>query len=165
MLGRNQKSEIIKKLRKDIEASKAIFLTNLVGISANNAVRIRREIRNVEGKIVITRNTLFEQAAKGTSSEGILKNLKGANAVVFAFNDAAAVASVLGKANADLELVTLNGGLLGDKLLSMAEVKILSKLPSRDLMLSAVLATMQAPVSAFVRVLDLIRDKKEGVAA
>ena len=161
MLSRNQKTEIIQKLRKDIESSKAIFLTNLVGISANDAVRIRREVRGVEGKVVIARNTLFQQAAKGTPCESVLKNLKGTNAVVFAFNDAAAVASVLGKANADLELVALNGGLLGDKVLSMTDVKILSKLPPRDQMLATLLATMQAPISAFVRLLESIRAQKE----
>ncbi len=161
MLQRAEKDKIIKNLKTDIDNSEAIFLTNLIGISSNEAVEIRKNVREAGGKIIITRNTLFGKAAAGTKAEKMLSNLKGCNAVAFAFSDAAAVAKCLKNAGKELELVDLKAGLLEDKELSQAEVMALADLPSRDEMLGTLLATFMAPISAFARVLNAVKEQKE----
>ncbi len=55
--------------------------------------------------------------------------------------------------------------MLGTQKLSKAEVVALAKLPSRDQMLGTLLATFNAPVSAFARVLFAIQEQKQGGAA
>lgn len=161
MLKRSDKEEIIASLKKDFEASKGIFLTNLIGISSNDAVALRKEIRDVSGKVVVTRNTLFQKAAAGTYAEKLMSTLKGPSALAFAFEDAAAVAKCLKKAGENFELVQLKGGFLEGKELSMNEVKQLADLPSKEQMLGTLLATFNAPISAFARVIEAIREKKE----
>lgn len=165
MLSRNDKSEIIESLKQDLSKSSAIFLTNLVGIGANDAVAVRKGVRTAGGKVVVARNTLFVKAAIGTAYADLFKGLKGPTAVAFAFDDAAAVAKSLKTSGAELELVQLRGGVLDGKLLSTAEVKALADLPSKDQMLGTMLATFIAPVSALARVLNAIREQKETQAA
>jgi len=94
----------------------------------------------------------------------IIFRVKGTNAVAFAFDDSAAVVKVLRDAGKDKELVTLKGGFLGDTALSMAQVKELANLPSREQMLGTTLATMMAPCSSFVRLLFAIKEQKEAGA-
>ena len=94
MLNRAQKGELVDQLKTKIDQSNAIFLTNLIGLSANDAVALRKSVREVDGAISVTRNSLFELAAKGTSAEEMLAGLKGPHAVAFAYEDAAAVADV-----------------------------------------------------------------------
>ncbi|PJB54528.1 MAG: 50S ribosomal protein L10 [Bdellovibrio sp. CG_4_9_14_3_um_filter_39_7] len=161
MLKRSEKEVIIADLKKDLDGAKAVFLTNLIGISSNDAVALRKEIRETNGKVVVTRNTLFQKAAVGTYAEKLLSTLKGPSALAFAFDDAAAIAKCLKKAGDTFELVQLKGGFLEGKELSMAEVKQVADLPSRDQMLGTLLATFNAPVSAFARVIEAIREKKE----
>ena len=81
--------------------------------------------------------------------------------MAFAFKDAAAVAKKLTEVNKDFELVSIKAGALPDKVLTPAEIKQLASLPSREQMLATVLATFNAPVSAFVRVLNAIKEKQE----
>ena len=161
MLNRSDKEAIIGSLKTDIGRAQAVFLTNVIGIPSNDAVAIRKKIRDVKGKLVISRNTLLERAAQGTACEKLLTKLKGTNAVAFAFDDPAAVAKCLKDTGKELELVDLKGGMLGDKLLGLAEVKALAELPSRDQMLGTLLATFIAPVSALARVLHAIKEQKE----
>ena len=161
MLERSDKEAIIQSLKADIEKSKAIFLTNLIGISSNDAVKVRKAVRDAQGKVVVTRNTLFKKAAVGTPAEDLLSNLSGPHAVAFAFDDAAAVAKCLKEAGKDLELVSLKGGVLDGQELNKAQVQQLADLPSRDQMLGTLLATFMAPASAFARVLFAIQEKKE----
>ena len=160
MLTRSKKDELVSGLKGDIDKANAVFLTNLIGIQSNDAVEIRKKIRDVGGKVVVTRNTLFEIAGKDTKCSDLLANLKGPTAVAFAFDDAAAVAKALKESGKSLEEVSLKGGVLGDKVLSVQEVNELADLPSRDEMLGTLLATFMAPVSALARVLHSVGEKK-----
>lgn len=161
MLSRSDKEAIVEGLKANIDKAQGIFLTNLIGVSSNDGVAIRKGIREAKGTISVTRNTLFERAARGTQAEEMLSNLKGPNAVAFAFEDAAAVAKCLKEAGKEHEVVELKGGLLDGKNLSIEEVKALADLPSRDEMLGTLLATFMAPVSSFARVMNEIKMKAE----
>lgn len=161
MITRSEKDAKIKDLKEKIESANALFLTNLIGISANDAVALRKQVRDSKGAIVVTRNSLFGKASEGTYAEELLKDLKGANAIAFAFEDAPGVAKAVYEASKSLELVTLGDGYLKQKLLKSAEVQVLAKLPSRDEMLGTLLATFNAPISAFARLLNAIKDEVE----
>jgi large subunit ribosomal protein L10 len=162
MMTRAEKDAVVSQVRENIEKAQAVFLTNLVGIPSVDSVRIRKSVREANGHVIITRNTLFSRAAKGTYAEGLLADLKGASAVAFAFEDAPAVAKIINDATGEFQdIVTIKGGMLGTQPLSKAEVIALAKLPSRDQMLGTLLATFNAPVSAFARVLFAIQEQKE----
>jgi large subunit ribosomal protein L10 len=165
MMTRAEKDAVVSSVRENIEKAQAVFLTNLVGIPSVDSVRIRKDVRAANGHVVITRNTLFARAAQGTYAEGLLSDLKGASAVAFAFEDAPGVAKIINDATGEFkDIVTIKGGMLGTQNLSIAEVIALAKLPSRDEMLGTLLATFNAPVSAFARVLFAIQEQKGGGA-
>ncbi|MFA5583861.1 MAG: 50S ribosomal protein L10 [Candidatus Caldatribacteriota bacterium] len=165
MMTRAEKDVVVAEIKANIEKAQAVFLTNLVGIPSVDSVRIRKQVREAKGHMVITRNTLFARAAKGTYAESLLGDLKGSTAVAFAFEEAPAVAKIINEAAGEFEgIVTIRGGMLDGKELSKAEVIALAKLPSRDEMLGTLLATFNAPVSAFARVLNAIREKQEAAS-
>jgi len=161
MMTRGEKEEIVKNLQASMKKANAVFVTNLIGVSSNDAVKIRKEIREAEGNVVITRNTLLERAAKGLACESIFKDLKGANAAAFAFGEAPKVAKALDNARKESEIVDIKAAVLDGKILSQADIKELVNLPSREEMLATLLATFNAPISAFVRVMDAIKCQKE----
>lgn len=166
MMTRAEKDVVVSKIKENIEKSQAVFLTNLIGIPSVDSVRIRKNVREAKGFVVVTRNTLFARAAKGTYAEGLLSDLKGTSAVAFAYEDAPGVAKIINEASNEFEnIVTIRGGMLGTQPLSKAEVIALAKLPSRDQMLGTLLATFNAPVSAFARVLHAIKEQKETQSA
>ena len=162
MLSREDKMKVVDSIRADIERADALFVTNMIGIASNDAVAIRKKIRQRRGKVVVVKNTLLGRASEGTGAEKLFKGLKGPHAVAFAFGDAPAVAKCLKEAGGDFELVRLEGGFLDGQLLTAPQVRALADLPSKEQMLGTLLATMMAPVSAFVRVLNAIREKREG---
>jgi len=162
MMTRAEKDAVVSSIKEQIEKSQAVFLTNLVGIPSVDSVRIRKQVREAKGHVVITRNTLFARAAAGTYAEGLLKDLKGSTAVAFAYEDAPGVAKIINDATGEFDgIVTIRGGMLGTQTLTKADVIALAKLPSRDQMLGTLLATFNAPASAFARVLNAIKEQKE----
>ncbi len=161
MLTRVNKEERVKNLKKDIESSRAIFLTNVIGISSNEANIIRREINSSNGKLVVARNTIFSLACKGTVAEKMLTDLKGTNAIALAFDDPPTIAKALNDASKRNENIEFKGGFLGEEELSVQQIKYLASLPSRNEMMAKMFATFNAPIAAFARVLNAIREKKE----
>lgn len=160
MLKRAQKEALVDALKKDIEASRGVFLTNLIGIPSNDSVAIRKKVRDAQGKIVVAKNTLLKKAAEGTAFAGVFDGLKGPHALAFAFEDAPGVAKVLKGAAKEFEVIEFKGGMLGGEEITIAQINELADLPSRDEMLATMLATFQAPISAFARVLNAIAEKK-----
>ena len=161
MLTRAEKEALVSELKEKIENARALFLTNLVGVGANDSAAIRKSVREASGAVVVTKNTLFRLASEGTYAEELLKDLKGTNAVAFAFEDAPGVAKAVHEASESNDVVSLKDGFLNQKPLTAEEVVALAKLPSRDQMLATLLATFNAPVSAFARVLHAINEKKK----
>ena len=162
MLTRNEKEKVIEEIKGNIDKSRAVFLTNLVGLSSNDAVSVRKNLREAKGAVVVTKNTLFELAAKGTDCEKMLKSLKGTNAVAFAFEDAPAIAKCLKNSNDEFgDLVPLRAGILDGELLSDDQLKQLANLPSRNEMLGTLFATFNAPISALARVLNAVIEMRE----
>lgn len=164
MLTRADKEALVENLKQDFSNAKAVFLTNLIGVPSNDSVAIRKNIREAQGKVVVTRNTLFRRAAEGTAFESMLKDLKGPHALAFAFEDAPAVAKALKNAGEDFDVVDFKGGFLGEEELSVQQIKELADLPSKDEMLGTLLATFNAPISALARVLFAIQEQKEAGA-
>lgn len=158
---RAEKDAVISDLREKIESANALFLTNMIGIPANEAVKMRKQVRESKGSIVVTRNTLFGKASEGTYAEELLRDLKGSNAVAFAFEDAPGVAKAIYEAAKEMESVTVKDGYLKQQLLPAKEVEALAKLPSREEMLGTLLATFNAPVSAFARLMNSMKDELE----
>ena len=161
MITRESKTAVINDLKEKITNSRALFLTNVIGMEANEAVELRKTIRESKGALVVTRNSLFGKAAEGTYAEELLKGLKGTNAVAFAFEDAPGVAKALLETSKEVDAVVLGKGFLGEELLDENRVMALAKLPSRDEMLGTVLATFQAPVSSLARLINAIKDECE----
>ena len=149
MLHRDKKMTLLKISRRRWRGPRGVFVTNLVGLTSNRANEIRKSIREAKGSVVVMRNTLLERVGKGTEAEELLKGLNGHNALAMAFEDVPAVAKVLYDASEEDECVTLEKGLFEGKFLDQGELVSLAKLPSKDVMLATVLATMQAPVSSF----------------
>ena len=161
MLQKAEKDQIIGDLKTKIDASQAVFLTNVIGVTSNDTVELRKQLREVNGSLAVTKNTFMRIASQGTPCEEVFANLKGPNAVAFASDDAPAVAKVLKDFKKTSELVELRAGVLEGKVLSAADLTSLANLPSREQMLATLLATFNAPVSAFVRVMNAIKEEKE----
>ena len=162
MLNRAKKAEVINELKDGFENANAVFLTNFIGLTSNDAVELRKNLRDADAKVAVTRNSLFEKASVGTVCEEMMKDLKGPHAVAFAKGDVAAVAKALKEAGEKFEnIVTLKAGILKGQSLSSEELVQLASLPGKDQMVATLLATFNAPVSAFVRVINAIKESKD----
>ncbi len=166
------KKQIVTKLQGKFSEAKLVILTDYKGldVAAMNDLRAKLKEAGVDYQVV--KNTLLRRAAEGTPVSTIGDSFIGPSAVAMSLEDPIALAKVLidfAKANDKLEVKI---GVMEGKVIDAAEIKALSALPSREVLLAKLLSVMVAVPTGvvtvlneipakFVRVLAAVRDQKE----
>lgn len=151
---KQQKEALIAEVAEKIKGSKALVFANFKGVTVKNVTLIRQELRKSGSSWQVLKKTLLNLALKDAGVEVDARTLEGQVGVAFSQDEVAAakVIADFQKANKDVTF-SIEGGALGKKALSVAEVKALAKLPSQDELRAKLVGTLQAPIASFVRVL------------
>lgn len=166
--------DIVKEIQVKLEAATSVVITDYRGLNVSQVTDLRRELREAGVEYRVLKNTLTRLAVKEAGIEGLDDTLTGPNAIAFS-SDPVAAAQVLYKFAKTCDKLDIKGGVLEGKVLTVKELKALSDLPSREVLLSMVLRSMQGPLTNFasvlnaplrdlVGVLDAVREQKEANA-
>lgn len=172
MLNLAQKEKLVSDLHRKFEEKKILILVDYKGLNVPKITELRAKLREADVEFVVVKNTLLARAAKDTDVELIRDHLAGPNAIAMSYADPVVPAKVLNefaKENAKLEIKV---GVLSGKALNFNDIKALSDLPSRDVLLATLLSAMNAVPTSLVRslnnvperlvyVLQAIKDQKE----
>ncbi len=174
---KEKKVEVVKETHEKLLKSEGVFLIDFKGLTVENMMQLRANIREADGEVKVVKNTLLKIALEDTDYGPIEKFLTGNNAIVFAYADPVAVAKKLVKSGEDFEQLTIKGGFIpGGEVFDGQGVVTLSKLPGKEELVGKLLYLFNYPVQGlvnvtsgllrnFVVVLDQIRDQKEKEAA
>ncbi|MDR3071188.1 MAG: 50S ribosomal protein L10 [Endomicrobium sp.] len=148
---KNQK--IVKDLSKKLRAVKGLILTEYHGLAVEEISELRSKLRSFDSEYAVVKNTLSEIAFKDVGIE-VDKKFLGPTALVIENGDIVSPAKVVVdfiKTHAKLKI---KGGFLEGRFISAEVVEQLSALPSREVLVSKMLGSMNAPISGFVNVLS-----------
>jgi large subunit ribosomal protein L10 len=150
----DEKKKIAEDLREKFSKSKVVIVTDYQGLDVSTINMLRRKLREADVEYKVVKNTLLVRASENTDVAAIKDFFKGPSAVAISYEDPVTPAKVLtdfAKENKKLEIKV---GVMGSKLLQIDDIKALSSLPSREVLLSQVLSAMNGVPTAFVRVLS-----------
>ncbi len=160
---RDQKAKNIELLTQEFKKAKSVVFADYQGITVAKVDELRKKMREMSVDYVVAKKTLLSKAAEGAGLTIDMKTLPGMLGVAFGLEDEIAPAKVLGDMSKTTP-IKLVGGVFEGVVIGRDKVEALSKLPSKKELLGMVVGTMYAPVSAFVRVLNSIRESKESSA-
>lgn len=154
MQRRQEKAEIVARLREKVGRAQIGILADFTGLKVGAMTQLRRQLKEAEGELRVTKNTLLKRAAGADSLlSPIAGGLTGPNALALGYADPVALARVLVKFAQERPLLKIKGGVMGGQTLSPQEVEALSKLPAREVLLAQVLGALNAVPTALVTVL------------
>jgi large subunit ribosomal protein L10 len=150
---KERKNELINQYTEWLQHSKALILTQYVGLTMKDIDALRAKVRENGGEFHIIKNTLakraFEQAGLVVQQE----LLEGSTAIVFAYSDAAATVKTVTEFVKGSDFLKIKGGFLEKQVLSINEVKVLAELPPLPVVRSQILGTLLAPAGKLARTL------------
>ena len=153
-LKKSQKKVLIEELKNRFSRAVSVILVSLPGLTVTQANELRARLRDVQGELKVSKNTLFRIAIKGTESEPLIESFQGPNAAVFAYEDPVQVAKVLVNFAKDNEALKIKNGVLNARLMDAEGIEALSKLPSREVLLAQMLSVLVATPTNLVQVLS-----------
>jgi large subunit ribosomal protein L10 len=152
---RPEKVAVVDEVRAKLEESSAAVLTEYRGLNVAATADLRRALRDAGGEYKIYKNTLVRIAARDLGLE-LDDLLTGPTAIAFVTGDAVGVAKALQDFAKTNPALVVKGGLLGDQVLSDAEVKALADLEPREVLLAKFAGLLAAPLQQFAGLLEAL---------
>ena len=153
---KSSKEQVVSELAGKLAAAKASFLADYRGLTVDQVNQLRSKLREVGVDYRVVKNTLLKLAAKDTGAACLEEHLAGPTAIAIVMDDPVAPAKVLSEYAKQNNKFELKAGALEGKLLSLDDIKALSDLPSREVLLAKMLGSMNAPITNFVGVLAAV---------
>ena len=151
----SEKQAIVEALTERLKNSCAGVLVNYTGITVADDTQLRRDLRNAGVEYTVVKNTLVRFAIDKLGFNELDQVLNGPTALATSKDDPVAAAKLLceyaGKKDSTMEI---KAGFVDGKIITPAEVKALSELPSKDALRAQVLGTMIAPITGLANVLN-----------
>ena len=161
-----QKQQQVAALSEKLSAAITGVVVDYKGITVADDTTLRKELREAGVEYFVVKNTLLGRAIEGTNLEEMKSVLEGTTAIALSTEDYTAAARILCKFAESHENFKVKSGFLDGKVVDVATIDSLAKLPSKEVLLATVLGAFQAPIAAFARAVQAIVDKNgEGEAA
>ena len=125
---------------------------------------LRKQLREAGVVYKVYKNTMINFAIKDTEFADLAQHLEGPTAIAVCKDDATAAARVLAKFAKTAEALEIKGGVVDGIYYDAVGIGQIASIPSREVLLSKLLGSMQSPVTNFARVIKQIAEKNEEVA-
>ena len=152
-MNREEKEQLVSDLRSRLEKAQGTFLVHYQGLKVDDMNRLRNELRDTGSEFQVVKNRLLKLACKGTETESLKDHMEGPSAITLTYGDVTGPAKTLVDFAKDFKQLIIKSGQISGREVNADAVKQLAKLPGREVLLSQVLASMQAVPASFVRVL------------
>jgi len=146
------KRETVAELRKALSGSRTLIVSEYRGLTVKEIAEIRRALSKQDVTYRIVKNRLMRIAAQDTIGEALSPLLTGPTAIAFGADESATAKAVL-DATRPFRVVTITGGVLGDRAISADAVRSLASLPPRDVLLAKLAGGMSAPIATLASLL------------
>jgi large subunit ribosomal protein L10 len=131
-----------------------VVFTDYKGMTVAEMTVLRTQLKQSDIDYQVVKNTLAKIAAKGTTVEIASDVFKGPMAVAIGYGDPVTVPKkVFGYSKGNEKLKVLNG-LIDGRMYGGADLKKISELPSREVLLSQLAGCMSAPMSKLASALQ-----------
>ncbi|MDO8493441.1 MAG: 50S ribosomal protein L10 [bacterium] len=159
-LKKEQKKVILDSLTENIGGAESTVFVKFGGLTVADSNAMRSNLREKGISYFVSKKTLLKRALNDNKVEGDMPVLEGQVAVAYG-KDAVLPARTIAEFQSKLkDKLAIVGGILSGKYMSASEMIALSKIPSREVLLSQLLNIMNAPVRGFAIALDQISKKE-----
>lgn len=148
-----EKQRIVEEIKGKLQNSTGVILADYRGLTVAQVTKLRVELRQAGVEYRVLKNTMVRRAANEMGIEGLDTFLEGPTAVAFS-PDPVAPAKILVEFSKKNKELKIKGGVVEGQVVGPERIKDLADLPSREVLLSQVLAGFQAPLQGLVNVLQ-----------
>ena len=153
-VGALYRQRMASSVKDGVEKKSSTFVVSYRGISSAKMNTLRKDLKRKKAEVLVSKTSVARKALEQANQANLAATIEGQMALILSNADASEVSKVLVNFSKAYEGFVVRGGVLDGAFLTQEEVKTLSDLPSREVLLAKLLGTMAAPVSRFVGALN-----------
>ena len=158
------KQPIVDEIKGYAEKAQSAVIVDYRGLTVAQDTELRKELREAGVVYKVYKNTYLNRAFEGTAFAQLSKHLEGPTAVAFGIEDATAPARVIAEFAKKSPKAEFKGGVVEGVYYDVNGLEKVAQIPSRDVLISKLLGSLQSPITNMARVLKQIAEKNEEVA-
>ena len=159
------KQPIVAEISEVIKDAQSVVLVDYRGLTVEEDTALRKQLREAGVNYKVYKNTLMNFAFKGTDFEALAPYLNGPSAIAVSTEDATAPARVLAEFAKKAKNLEIKAGVVEGTFYDAKGMLAVAEIPSRDVLISKLLGSLQSPIANFARVIKQIAEKDGEVAA
>lgn len=148
------RKQLVGAIKDGVDKNKNTFLISYSGISAAQMNILRKDLSRKSAKMKVTKSKIARIALKDQKLESASVNIQDQVAFVHTDSDASEISKILIKFSKECKGFAVQGGLLQGAFLPREDVKRLSDLPSREVLIAKLLSLMQSPATKLAYILN-----------
>ena len=153
------KQPIVEEISAQIKDAQSVVLVDYRGLTVEQDTQLRKNLREAGVTYKVYKNTFMTRAFKGTDFEALAPYLEGPSAVAISTTDATAPARVLADFAKKADKLEIKGGVVEGTLYDAKGMSVIASIPSREVLLSKLLGSLQSPIANFARVMNQLAEK------
>ncbi len=153
------KKPIVEEITASVQGAQSVVLVDYRGLTVEQDTELRKQLREAGITYKVYKNTMMNFAFKGTDFESLTPYLAGPSAVAISTEDATAPARILCKFAKTANALEVKGGVVEGVAYDAKGIEDISKIPSREELLSKLLGSIQSPITNFARVMKQLAEK------
>ena len=153
------KKAVVAAITERLKNAQAGVIADYRGLTVAQDTELRRKLREAGVEYSIVKNTLTRFAANEVGLGELDSVLHGPTALATSDSDVVAPAKVLVEFAKDNEQLEIKAGFIDGKVIDANEVKVYASIPSKEVLISKMLGSLQAPIGNLVRTVDAVAKK------
>ena len=158
------KKPVVEEISELLNGAATAVVVDYRGLTVAEDTELRKQLREAGVVYKVYKNTMINFAIKDTEFADLAQHLEGPTAIAVCKDDATAAARVLAKFAKTAEALEIKGGVVDGIYYDAVGIGQIASIPSREVLVSKLLGSMQSPVTNFARVIKQIAEKNEEVA-
>ena len=153
------KQPIVEEIKAHIENAQSAVLVDYRGITVEQDTILRRKMREEGVVYKVYKNTMLRRAFEGTDYDQLAQHLEGTTAIAFGIEDATAPARIISEVMKEASTISFKGAVVEGIYYDAEGTKAIANIPSREVLISKLLGSLQSPIANLARVLNQIAEK------
>lgn len=158
---KQQKGEVIEKLKKIFSDSTSVVFVNFHGFSVSDSQKIRRSLKEKTLGFLVTKKTLLKKALESLNLSGQVPALDGEVAIAFGNDPVLPAKGIAEFAKENEGKLKILGGIFEAAFVDSSRMEELAKIPSRQELLGMLLNIINAPIQGLVIALNEITKSRK----
>ena len=153
------KAPIVEEISANIKDAQSVVLVDYRGLTVEQDTQLRKNLREAGVTYKVYKNTFMTRAFKDTEFEGLTQYLEGPSAVAISTEDATAPARVLAEFAKTADKLEIKAGVVEGTVYDAKGIATIASIPSREVLISKLLGSLQSPITNFARVMNQLAEK------